>query len=198
MRTATTPACHPAVRWAAALAAGCLLAACTGRPRGRRAPWPVTAVPPWPPGRVVPHVVILSGGAAAGGGPVFFIGAGGGGGSRPKITVPPIPPSNPSLPIAMPLEAYQAISTQEQAALADASNLLIQHCMAVRGFEDTSSGSAPFSSVATLGQVEAAGAGLTSLTQARTFGFARPRAPGPPDPARRSSVSSARPGSASR
>jgi hypothetical protein len=75
----------------------------------------------------------------------------------------------------MPLEAYQAISTQQQAALADASTSLVQHCMAARGFEDTSSASPPFSSVATLGQVEAAGAGLTSVTQARTFGFARPK-----------------------
>jgi hypothetical protein len=123
-------------------------------------------------------VVIFSGGGALGGGPVFFIGAGGGGGSRPKITVPPIPPAQSSLTVAMPLEAYQAISTQQQAALADASNLLVQHCMAARGFEDTSSASPPFSSVATLGQVEAAGAGLTSLTQARTFGFARPKGTG--------------------
>jgi hypothetical protein len=75
----------------------------------------------------------------------------------------------------MPLEAYQAISTQQQVALADASTLLVQHCMAARGFEDTSSTSPPLSSVATLGQVEAAGAGLTSITQARTFGFARPK-----------------------
>ena len=178
MRTATGTAGRHAVRWAAALAAVCLLAACTGAPRGAGHHGRSPLFPPGRRGRIVPHVVILSGGGAAGGGPVFFIGAGGGGGSRPKITVPPIPPADSSLPIAMPLEAYQAISTQEQEALADASNLLIQHCMAVRGFEDTSSGSAPFSSVATLGQVEAAGAGLTSLTQARTFGFARPKSTG--------------------
>jgi hypothetical protein len=178
MRTATTPACHHAVRWAAALVAACLLAACTGAPRGAGHNGRSPLFPPGRRGRIVPHVVILSGGGGAGGGPVFFIGAGGGGGSRPKITVPPIPPADSSLPIAMPLEAYQAISTQQQAALADASNLLVQHCMAVRGFQDTSSASAPFSSVTTLGQVEAAGAGLTSVTQARTFGFARPKSTG--------------------
>jgi hypothetical protein len=125
-------------------------------------------------------VIILGGGSSAvgGGAPVIFIGAGPARGSRPKITVPPIPPANSSLTIAMPLEAYQAISTQQQEALADASNELVQHCMAARGFDDTSSSSPPFSSVATLEQVEAGGAGLISLTQARVFGFARPKGTG--------------------
>ena len=167
-----------AVRWAAVLAAACLLAACTGAPQGSGHHAGSPGFPPGQRGRIVPHVVILSGGGAVGGGPVFFIGAGGGGGSRPKITVPPIPPADSSLTVAMPLEAYQAISTQQQAALADASSLLVQHCMAARGFEDTSSASAPFSSVVTLEQVEAAGAGLTSVTQARTFGFVRPKSTG--------------------
>src|SRR5689334_7472476 len=120
----------------------------------------------------------MGGGAVGGGAPVIFIGAGPAHGSRPKITVPPIPPADSSLTIAMPLEAYQAISTQEQEALADASTELVQHCMAARGFDDTSSTSPPLSSVATLAQVEAGGAGLTSLTQARVFGFARPKGNG--------------------
>jgi len=171
---------NTAVRWAAALAAACLLAACTGtgahKGTGHHARPPLGRLVP--AGRVPPRIIIFSGGGAAGGGPVFFIGAGPARGSRPKITVPPIPPANSSLTIAMPLEAYQAISTQEQEALADASTLMVQHCMAARGFDDTSSTSPPFSSVATLGQVEAAGAGLTSITQARVFGFARPKSAG--------------------
>ena len=170
-------ASRTAVRWAAALAAVCLLAACTGteahKGTGHHARPPLSRLVP--AGRVPPRIIIFSGGGAAGGGPVFFIGAGPAHGSRPKITVPPIPPANSSLTIAMPLEAYQAISTQEQEALADASTLMVQHCMAARGFDDTSSTSPPFSSVATLGQVEAAEAGLTSITQARVFGFARPK-----------------------
>ena len=166
------------VRWAAVLAAACLLAACTGAPTGSGHHARSGLFPPGQRPRIPQHVFIFGGGGAAGGGPVIFIGAGGGGGSRPKITVPPIPPTDSSLTVAMPLEAYQAISTQQQATLADASNLLIQHCMAARGFEDTSSASPPFSSVATLEQVEAGGAGLTSLTQARTFGFARPKGAG--------------------
>ncbi len=178
MRTATGTVRCQAVRWAAVLAAVCLLAACTGAPRSAGHHARSALLPPGRRGRIAQHIVIFSGGRALSAGPVFFIGAGGGGGSRPKITVPPIPPAHSSLPIAMPLEAYQAISTQQQETLADASNLLIQHCMAARGFEDTSSASSPISSVASLGQVEAAGAGLTSLTQARTFGFAHPKGTG--------------------
>jgi hypothetical protein len=177
-RTATGTAGRHAVRWAAALVAACLLTACTGAPGGARHHARSSLFPPGRRARFsAPHVVIIGGGGGLSGGPVIFIGAGGGG-SRPKITVPPIPPADSSLPIAMPLEAYQAISTQQQETLADASNLLVQRCMAARGFEDTSSAAPPFSSVATLEQVEAAGAGLTSLTQARTFGFVRPRGPG--------------------
>src|SRR5215470_17075557 len=173
-------ASRTAVRWTAALAAACLLAACTGtgahKGTGHHARPPLSRL--GPPGRIPPRIIIFNGGGAAGGGQVFFIGAGPAHGSRPKITVPPIPPTDSSLTIAMPLEAYQAISTQQQEALADASTLLVQHCMAARGFEDTSSGTGPLSNVGTLGQVEAAGAGLTSLTQARVFGFARPKGTG--------------------
>lgn len=170
-----------AARWVAVLAAACLLAACTGAP-GAAKHHARSSLNPFGgrrPLRIAPRVVILGGGGAAGGGPpVIFIGAGPAHGSRPKITVPPIPPADSSLTIAMPLEAYQAISTQQQEALADASNLLVQHCMAARGFDDTSSGSPPLSSVATLEQVETGGAGLTSLSQARTFGFGRPKGAG--------------------
>jgi len=168
-----------AVRWAAVLAVACLLAACTGtgahKNTGHHARSRLHRL--GLPGRVVPHVIIVGGGGEVGA-PVTFIGAGPARGSRPKITVPPIPPADSSLAIAMPLEAYQAISTQQQEALADASNQLVQRCMAARGFEDTSSTSPPLSSVATLAQVEAAGAGLTSIPQARTFGFARPKGAG--------------------
>jgi hypothetical protein len=173
MRTGT----GTAARWAAALAAACLLAACTGAPGGAGHHARSSLFPPGRRARFFAPRVVILGGAGAGGSPVFFIGAGGGG-SRPKITVPPIPPANSSLTIAMPLEAYQAISTQQQETLADASTLLIQHCMAARGFQDTNSASPPFSSVATLEQVEASGAGLTSIAQARTFGFARPKGAG--------------------
>jgi hypothetical protein len=182
MRPARGASGNTAARCAAALAAACLLAACTGSPggptaggAGRGALSPAHRFIGRP--GFAPHVLIISG-AGGGGAPAIFIGGVGGGGSRPKITVPPIPPVGSSLTIPMPLEAYQAISTQQQEALADASALLIQRCMAARGFEDTSSASPPFSSVVTLDQVETAGAGLTSITQARTFGFVHPKSTG--------------------
>jgi len=163
----------------AALAAACLLAACTGSPAGSRAGGagrhnltPAHRFIGRPP--IASRVIIISG-AGGGAAPPIFIGGMGGGGSRPRITVPPIPPVDSSLAIPMPLEAYQAIATQQQVALADASALLIQRCMAARGFEDTSSANSPFSSVVSLGQIEVAGAGLTSITQARTFGFVHPK-----------------------
>jgi hypothetical protein len=169
---------------AAALVASCLLGACTASPAnhggahaGGHASVPARHVfgrPVLLPGAVVGG----PGGAIAFSGPVTFIGGSGSGGSRPKITLPPIPPANSSLTVTMPLEAYQAISTQQQEALADASNLLIQRCMAARGFDDTSSASSPFSSVASLESIETGGAGLTSAAQARTFGFARPKGAG--------------------
>ena len=178
MRAARGASGKTAARCVAVLAAAGLLAACTGSPAGSKArgagrgallPGHHFIGPP----RIARHLIIISGAGGAGGS-VIFIG-GTGGGSRPKITVPPIPPVGSSLTIPMPLEAYQAISTQQQAALADASALLIQRCMAARGFEDTSSASPPFSTVVTLEQAETAGAGLTSITQARTFGFVHPK-----------------------
>jgi len=176
MRPSRGPSGKTAARCVTALAAACLLAACTGSSPGAKAggaghPAPSPGHRFIGPGR---PLIIVSG---AGGGvaSTIFIGGTGGGGSRPKITMPPIPPVGSSLTVPMPLEAYQAISTQQQEALADASALLIQRCMAARGFEDTSSANPPFSSVVTLEQVETGGAGLTSITQARTFGFVRPK-----------------------
>jgi hypothetical protein len=117
---------------------------------------------------------------APGGVAVSLIGGGGGGGgTRPKISVPPIPPASSNQPITMPLEAYQAVATQQQEALAEASNLLTQRCMAARGFTDSATASQPYTSVATLEQIETAGAGLTDAAQARTFGFVRPKGSGP-------------------
>lgn len=179
-----------AARRAAALAAalaGCLLAACTPHPASHTGATPGSAQRGalsrlhrffGRPG-VAQHVVIAGrGGVLMAGGPEAFLGGTGGGGSRPKITVPPIPSADSSLTISMPLEAYQAISTQQQEALADASNLLVERCMAARGYQDTGSASPPPSSVASLEQIEAGGAGLTSVTQARTFGFVRPKGSG--------------------
>jgi len=166
---------------AAALATVCLLAACTGS-----APKHATGHATGPQfgrhTRLLPRPIVFPGG----GGVVEFIGGGTGAASRPKISLPPIPAANSSLPIAMPLEAYQAIATQQQEALAAASDLLTQRCMAARGFDDSNAASEPFTSVASLVEIETGVAGLVSLPQARTFGFARPKgtaSSGPAGPA---------------
>src|SRR5262249_55411969 len=129
MRTARGAPGTTGARCVAALVAACLLAACTGGPAGSRAGGaghrgllPGHGFVGRP--RFAPRVIIISG-AGGGGAPAIFIGGVGGGGSRPKITVPPILPAGSSLTIPMPLDAYQAISTQQQEALADASALLI-------------------------------------------------------------------------
>src|SRR5262249_11509948 len=134
-----------AARCVAVLAAACLLAACTGGPAGskgegagRRALSPAHRF-------IGRHGIILSR-AGGGGGRALLIAAAGGGGPPPNTPGPPTPPGPSSVTTQLPLEAYQAISTQQQEALAAASALLIQRCMAARGFEDTSSASPPFSS----------------------------------------------------
>lgn len=158
-----------AARAAASLLAGCLLAGCTfglshHAPQAHR------------PGRFhgfVGHAIFIGGAGA-----VAIIGGGGGSGSRPKITVPSIPPADSSVAVQLPLEAYQAVSTQQQETLAQASNLLTQRCMAQRGFDDTNAAGEPFTSVTSLQQIETGAAGLTSPAQAATFGFAQPKGAG--------------------
>jgi hypothetical protein len=156
---------------AASLAATCLLAGCTGSSPKH------TLTPAQRLARrigILQRPIIFAGG---GGVVAIFAGPTSGSGARPKITLPPIPPASSSRTIAMPLEAYQAIATQQQAALAEASDELVQRCMAARGFDDSSAGSPLYTSVASLEQIETAGAGLTSLPQAQTLGFARPKGP---------------------
>ncbi len=130
------------------------------------------------PGRPIRHGFAVPGQVIIGGfgGTVSFLGVpSGGGGSRPKITLPPIPPADSSTAVQLPLEAYQAISTQQQEVLAQASTLLTQRCMVARGFDYTGVAQPPFSNVASLEQIEVGGAGLTSVSQAKVFGFARPK-----------------------
>src|SRR5262245_66618408 len=100
-------------RCVAALAAACLLAACTGSPAGSRAGGagrhnltPAHRFIGRPP--IARRVIIISG---AGGGvaPSIFIGGLGGGGLRPAITVPAIPPGDASLAVPIPLAVSDAV-----------------------------------------------------------------------------------------
>jgi hypothetical protein len=112
--------------------------------------------------------------AFAGGGPgIGFIAIGGAGG-RPQISVPPIPPANSALVVQMPLDSYEVEVSVQQNILAAAANLLLQRCMAGRGF-DYPLPAQPSNGLAALQTSEQAPVGLTSLAQAQSLGFLAPK-----------------------
>jgi hypothetical protein len=114
----------------------------------------------------------------AGGGPPAFIAItglpGGGQGGRPAISVPPIPPASSSRPIPMPLDSYEQVAGNEQEVLVEASNLLTQRCMASRGFSYTETAQ-PSTELSALRATENSPVGLTSLSQAQTYGYGAPK-----------------------
>jgi hypothetical protein len=114
----------------------------------------------------------------AGGGPPAFIAIsglpGGGQGGRPAISVPPIPPAGSTRPIPMPLDSYEQVAGNEQEVLVEASNLLTQRCMASRGFSYTETAQ-PRTELSTLRATENSPVGLTSLSQAQTYGYGTPK-----------------------
>jgi hypothetical protein len=151
----------PAVRCAAALAAVAVLAGCTGG-GGHQSHRRVESAG----GGVHAFVVLPS----TDGGQEAVVGIGGAAGSRPRISVPRIPPASSAGSIAMPLDAYEQISIQQQGILNDAVVLLTQRCMAARGFVYTAQAHGS-DSLASIQEIENTGLGLTSLTQAQTFGY---------------------------
>jgi hypothetical protein len=98
------------------------------------------------------------------------VGIGSAAGSRPQISVPRIPPANSASSITLPLDAYEQISIQQQGILNDAVVLLTQRCMAARGFVYTAQAQ-DSDSLASIQEIENTGLGLTSLTQAQTYGY---------------------------
>jgi len=138
--------------------------------------------------------IIAGGGlhALGGAGPVVAGGPGGGGtvffavppaglaapglsgvGTRPQITLPPVPPAGSAPPIAMPLDSYEQVASQEQETLAAADDLLTQRCMQAKGFSYPVTAQAG-SGAALVQSVEDGGYGLTSLAQAQTYGYGQP------------------------
>src|ERR1700680_3826455 len=115
--------------------AALLLAACTtSRPNASR-PGAESGHRPAIAGRSGFKVHSNGPGVAILGGPnsgviVALPGAGGpavgvsGGGSRPQIVLPPIPPANSTQSIAMPLDSYEQVASQEQETLTAADDLL--------------------------------------------------------------------------
>jgi hypothetical protein len=156
-------------RVAACLLCACILAACSSAGSGHAGR---NQDRPGPSGRG--GIVILHG---PGGGYLAVPGAAGSDG-RPKITVPPIPPATSGVSISLPLNGYADVSGLQQTVLEEAQSLLIQQCMAGRGFVYFSQ-TTPVEEQAILQNLEY-GFGVTSLSNASTYGYGQPPASASP------------------
>jgi hypothetical protein len=149
---------------AACLLSACVLAACSSPGASRHPGRPGQG--PFGHGRIV--VVPGPGGG------FLAVPAAAGFNGRPKITVPPIPPAASGQTISLPLNSYAEVSGLQQTALAEAQVLLTQKCMAARGFVYTSQAT-PSQEQALLQSIEY-GFGITSLSDASTYGYRAPAA----------------------
>lgn len=173
---------------ASAVAAGCLLAACSS-PSSSGSPSSGGPAAASNAARAARGALTLNGGGPGGeqvysvGGPgggfvVLPAGGGGsGGGGRPKINLGPIPPAGSSQVINLPLETYANVAFSQQTVLSEASTLLTQKCMSSRGF--VYSIQATPSQAETLVQTAEYPFGVTSETDAATYGYGQPSSSGP-------------------
>jgi hypothetical protein len=97
---------------------------------------------------------------------------------RPKITLGPIPPANSGQAITLPLNSYADVASLQQTVLAEAQALLTQKCMAQRGFVYNSQ-TTPVTEQDLLQNIEY-GYGITSLSNASTYGYGEPPSSGTP------------------
>lgn len=176
MRRARSAAATLILRCAACLTAVCVLAACSGGGAATggnggagRPPGAVRARPLGGRG-----FIVIAGGGGGPPGIIAFGGLPGGKGGRPQISVPPIRPASSTRPIAMPLDSYEQVAANEQEVLAQASSLLTQRCMTSRGFSYTQAAQ-PSGELTALQETENTPVGLTSLSQAQTYGYATPK-----------------------
>ncbi|HEX3490620.1 MAG TPA: hypothetical protein VHU92_14820 [Streptosporangiaceae bacterium] len=176
---------------AGAVAAGCLLAACSSPARTGSGSSPTGSAASNAIG-AARRALSLRGGGGPGGGPVFVVGGpgggfvalpagggsgGSGGGGRPKITVGPIPPAGSSQVISLPLDTYANVAFSQQTVLSEADTLLTQKCMTGRGF--VYSIQATPSQAQTLVQSAEYPFGVTSEADAATYGYGQPSSSGP-------------------
>ena len=173
---------------ACAVAAGCLLAACSsparpgsGRPGASSAA--SNAI------KAARRALTLNGGGGPGGGQVFVVGGpgggfvalpaggGSGGGGRPRISLGPIPPADSSQVINLPLGTYADVAFSQQTVLSEAQTLLTQKCMTNRGF--VYSIQATPSQAQTLVQSAEYPFGVTSEADAATYGYGQPGSSAP-------------------
>jgi hypothetical protein len=108
-------------------------------------------------------------------------GSAAGSNGRPPITVPPIPSATSGQTISLPLDSYADVAGLQQTVLAEAQALLTQKCMTARGFVYTSQAT-PSQEQAALQTIEY-GFGVSSLTDANTYGYRLPASASGPPPA---------------
>jgi hypothetical protein len=173
---------------ACAVAAGCLLAACSSpaRPGSGSQGGPSAASNAIKAAR---RALSLNGGGGPGGGQVFVVGGpgggfvalpaggGSGGGGRPRISLGPIPPADSSQVVNLPLGTYADVAFSQQTVLSEAQTLLTQKCMTGRGF--VYSIQATPSQAQTLVQSAEYPFGVTSEADAATYGYGQPGSSGP-------------------
>lgn len=179
------------IRAGACVAAGCLLAACSSpaRPGASGSPAQSAASNALSRAR---HQEFVGGVGGPGGAVVYSVGGPGGGfvalpgsggasGGRPKITVGPIPPADSGKVVNLPLGIYADVAFSQQTVLSEAVTLLTQKCMAGRGFVYATQASP--SQAETLVQTAEYPFGVTSATDAATYGYGQPgssgKGPGP-------------------
>lgn len=89
---------------------------------------------------------------------------------RPRVTVPPVPPADSPEPIGLPMDAYVQTSVQQDQTLSTAAAQVAQRCMSAAGFSYPVLPQPNYEMIFTQDE-EHQNAGLTSLAQARSYGF---------------------------
>jgi hypothetical protein len=91
---------------------------------------------------------------------------------RPRITVPPVPPAGSPEP-SLPVDAYIQTSVQQDETLSTAAAQVAQRCMSAAGFSYPVAPQPNYDAIFSQ-QFDHQNAGLTSLAQARSYGFQPP------------------------
>ena len=146
----------------AALAATAVLAACTASRPAPAASGAGSAGRPGVPGISGPPAIKVNPYAGTVGSQ-----------ERPRITLPPVPPASSAAVVSMPMDSYQQTSVQQEETLDAAAAQVAQRCMSAAGFSYPVT-PRPSDDTLLMQFFDRQHAGLTSLAQARSFGFQLP------------------------
>ena len=146
----------------AALAATAVLAACTASRPAPAASGAGSAVRPGVPGISGPPAIKVNPYAGTVG---FDV--------RPRITLPPVPPAGSAEPVGLPIDSYIQTGVQQEDTLSTAAAQVAQRCMSAAGFSFPVVPQPDDNALLTQ-FFDHQLAGLTSLAQARSYGFQPP------------------------